>query len=91
MATLKYLDPVTGEYKKIASGGGGTSIPAQDTEPATGNYWLDTSENPENNYVTKDEVADLIANAAPAYTYGTEDLEAGVTHLESGKLYFVYE
>lgn len=29
--------------------------------------------------------------AAPMYTYGTEDLEAGVTVLESGKLYFVYE
>ena len=29
--------------------------------------------------------------AAPAYTYGTNDLEAGVTELEAGKLYFVYE
>lgn len=29
--------------------------------------------------------------AAPAYSYGTEDLEAGVSPLESGKLYFVYE
>lgn len=29
--------------------------------------------------------------AAPAYTYGTEDLEAGVSELETGKLYFVYE
>ena len=29
--------------------------------------------------------------AAPAYSYGTEDLEAGVTALETGKLYFVYE
>ena len=28
---------------------------------------------------------------APAYTYGTEDLEAGVTPLETGKLHFVYE
>lgn len=43
MASLKYLDPITGEYKKVASGGGGTSIPASDTEPASGNYWLDTS------------------------------------------------
>jgi len=25
------------------------------------------------------------------YSYGTEDLQAGVTELESGKLYFVYE
>jgi hypothetical protein len=29
--------------------------------------------------------------AAPAYTYGTEDMEAGVTPLEKGKVYFVYE
>lgn len=28
---------------------------------------------------------------APAYTYGTEDLEAGTSPLETGKLYFVYE
>lgn len=29
--------------------------------------------------------------AAPAYTYGTEDLVAGTSPLETGKLYFVYE
>lgn len=29
--------------------------------------------------------------AAPAYTYGTEDLEAGVSELTTGTLYFVYE
>lgn len=29
--------------------------------------------------------------AAPAYTYGTEDLNAGESALETGKLYFVYE
>lgn len=28
---------------------------------------------------------------APAYTYGTEDLEAGVSTLATGKLHFVYE
>lgn len=28
---------------------------------------------------------------APAYTYGTEDLTAGSSSLETGKLYFVYE
>ena len=28
---------------------------------------------------------------APAYTYGTDNLEAGVTPLETGKLHFVYE
>ena len=29
--------------------------------------------------------------AAPAYTYGTTDLTAGTSALETGKLYFVYE
>lgn len=29
--------------------------------------------------------------AAPAYSYGTSDLEAGTSKLETGKLYFVYE
>ena len=29
--------------------------------------------------------------AAPAYTYGTEDLEEGVSELTPGTLYFVYE
>ena len=29
--------------------------------------------------------------AAPAYSYGTADLTAGVSALETGKLYFVYE
>ena len=28
---------------------------------------------------------------APAYTYGTEDLEAGVSRLETGKIHIVYE
>jgi hypothetical protein len=28
---------------------------------------------------------------APAYTYGTTDLTPGVSVLETGKLYFVYE
>lgn len=28
---------------------------------------------------------------APAYTYGTADLTAGTSALETGKLYFVYE
>lgn len=37
--------------------------------------------------------ATALANlgAAPMYTYGTDDLEAGVTPLETGKLHFVYE
>lgn len=32
-----------------------------------------------------------IPDAPPKYSYGTEDLEAGVTALETGKMYLVYE
>ena len=39
---------------------------------------------------TADAARDAIG-AAPAYTYGTADLTAGTSPLETGKLYFVYE
>ena len=47
-------------------------------------------------YDIKDETArtqieELAANSSPDYTYGTEDLTAGTSALETGKLYFVYE
>lgn len=32
-----------------------------------------------------------LAGKAPTYTYGTEDLTAGTSALETGKLYFRYE
>ena len=32
-----------------------------------------------------------VAGKAPQYLYGTSDLEAGVSELEHGVLYFVYE
>lgn len=38
---------------------------------------------------SKDALTNL--GAAPAYSYGTEDLTAGVSTLETGKLHFVYE
>lgn len=39
---------------------------------------------------TQAEVAALDDKFAPAYTYGTDDLEAGTTPLETGKIHFVY-
>ena len=56
-------------------------------------------------FATKTEVNNLVANKAdvshthtasdiegmPSVAYGTEDLEAGVSELETGKIYFVYE
>ena len=37
------------------------------------------------------QINNAISTKAPAYTYGTTDLEAGTSALETGKLYFVYE
>lgn len=36
------------------------------------------------------DLRDEIATKAPMYSYGTEDLIAGVSPLEAGKLYFRY-
>ena len=40
---------------------------------------------------TQQTVAGMNSKFAPSYTYGTADLEAGTTALETGKLHFVYE
>lgn len=45
----------------------------------------------EDDTATKTYVDNAIAAKAPAYTYGTTDLTAGTSALETGKLYFVYE
>lgn len=42
-------------------------------------------------YFTEEDKKSLGAYYAPTYTYGTQDLEAGKTALETGKLHFVYE
>lgn len=39
---------------------------------------------------TNEAIAALDGKFAPAYTYGTDDLEAGTTPLETGKIHFVY-
>lgn len=41
--------------------------------------------------IDKEYVDNSVAVKAPAYTYGTTDLIAGTSQLETGKLYFVYE
>ena len=42
-------------------------------------------------YFTEADKKSLGAYYAPTYTYGTNDLVAGTTALETGKLHFVYE
>jgi hypothetical protein len=75
MASLKYKDPTTGEWKKVKLG---DSFSAALVEHA-------------NNKNNPHKVTASQVGAAPAYTYGTEDLEEGVTPLATGVLHFVYE
>jgi hypothetical protein len=42
-------------------------------------------------YFTEEDKKSLATYYAPVYTYGANDLEAGKTALETGKLHFVYE
>ena len=37
------------------------------------------------------DVNKLSTEKAPMYSYGTEDLESGISAFETGKLYFVHE
>lgn len=45
----------------------------------------------ETDAANKQYVDTEVSSRAPAYTYGTTDLTAGTSALETGKLYFVYE
>ena len=42
-------------------------------------------------YFTEADKKSLATYYAPAYTYGTNDLVAGTTALETGRLHFVFE
>lgn len=45
MPVFKYRDPNSGEWINVAGGGGGAAnIPIQDEPPASGDLWVDTSE-----------------------------------------------
>lgn len=82
MSVLKYKDPETGEVRKVGSPQVDVYSKAEiDTKLST---HTTNKNNPHG--VTASQIG-----AAPAYTYGTADLTAGTSQLETGKLYFVYE
>lgn len=64
-----------------------------DTEKAAWNENIDGVVKYTEQNLTEAQKAQARSNigAAPAYTYGTTDLTAGSSALETGKLYFVYE
>lgn len=90
-----------------AAEGHGTIIPSENEMPGFGAEWTFyfqygqaddvTVQVNQAGAVTREEMDAAIAEAisnmpnTPTYSYGTEDLEAGVSELETGKLYFVYE
>lgn len=58
---------------------------------ATKQYVDNAVEAHDNDTSAHADIRTELANKAPMYTYGTEDLVAGSSPLETGKLYFVYE
>ena len=58
-------------------------------DPVTGE--IKTVGAPQTDSYTKTEVDNKLAKKAPSYAYGADDLIAGQSSLETGKLYFVYE
>lgn len=72
------------EELHIGTGGSNIQLARQDDVKAA--YEL------ANTAQTNAATAQSIANSkAPAYSYGTTDLTAGTSELETGKLHFVYE
>lgn len=88
MASLKYKDE-NGVWQKVSTGGGSSSIPSADKIPVT-NTTANKLSLPSGASVDV-SLQKLDTVKAPMYTYGMEDLEAGVTALDTGKLHFVYE
>lgn len=89
MAVLKYKDPETGEIKKVG-------VPVVDAyDKAETDAKIEAAKNEANTHANNKNnphgVTVSQIGAAPAYTYGQTDLTAGVSPLETGKLYFVYE
>lgn len=58
-------------------------------DPETGE--VKTVGNPTVDTYSQNEIDNKLETKAPAYSYGTADLTAGTSPLETGKLYFVYE
>ena len=77
-----------GAANGVATLGAGRKIPAE--QLPTMDYAAKTHAS-QHGSGGSDPITPAAIGAAPAYSYGTEDLTAGSSALETGKLYFVYE
>ena len=82
MSVLKYKDPETGEIKTVGS----PQIDVYSKQVVDEKLSAHSNNKDNPHGITAARIG-----AAPAYAYGTEDLTAGSSALETGKLYFVYE
>lgn len=86
MASLKYKDPQTGEWKTINKSGSYDANLAVHINNRTNPHKVTASQI---GAYTKDEAN---AKFAPTYTYGTEDIEEGSeSSYENGHIHFIYE
>ena len=60
-------------------------------DPLTGEIKKVGSPSIPDSVYSKVEIDSKLDDKAPSYSYGTGDLTAGESPLETGKLYFVYE
>lgn len=72
-------------YGAVAVENGGTGL----NELTAGSYLVGNGTEDVQLKTPAEVLTDI--GGAPAYTYGTDDLTAGTSALETGKLYFVYE
>lgn len=89
----KYVDDADAVVKEVADSAKAIAEVAlpKTGGTMTGSLVLSGKPTADNEAANKKYVDDEVAKCAPMYGYGTADLNAGVSALETGKLYFVYE
>ena len=76
---------------EVGADASGTAASAVSSHNSSSTAHSDIRTAVSNAQTTADNAASAVASKAPMYSYGTTDLTAGSSSLETGKLYFVYE
>ena len=84
-ATKQYVEENGGKIDSISING------VKQTIDGNKNVDITVPETDLTAYSTTEEMNTALEAKAPMYSYGTADLTAGTSELETGKLYFVYE